>query len=227
MSQLPSITELHHDIQLAFKNDALNALLNSPPPKSFIKQHPFINVEIPHPETGQKIKVPLEYIPVDKVKFLLTRIFQEWSSQVIEFKQLFNAVSVQVRLTVKSPITGQMIIHDGVGAVGVQTDKGASASDLNAIKQDAVMKALPAAESYALKNAAEKLGILFGSGLQKNVQDFSPMYYKDSIEYDDLYALFDLKKEALSESDRVSAQRVLNNKEIASYKKLHDKLQSL
>lgn len=227
-NKLPSITELHHDIQVAFKNDALNALLNQPPPEKFIKKHPFVNIDVVNPETGEKTKQPLQYIPVDKVKFLLTRIFQEWDSEIIEFKQLFNAVSVQVRLKVKNPVTGNWISRDGVGAVGVQTDKGASASDLSAIKQDAVMKALPAAESYALKNAAEKLGYLFGASLQKtDIQAFTPMYYKETISLEYLEALFEMKKEFMSPDEIANASRIIDTKEVKSYPKLHKQLKEL
>jgi len=80
---------------------------------------------------------------------------------------LFNSVYVAVRLHYRNPLTGEWLSHDGLGAVGVQTDAGAKASDLTAIKQDAIMKALPAAESYAVKDAAEKIGAIFGKDLNR------------------------------------------------------------
>jgi hypothetical protein len=156
-NKLPTLAELHHDIDTAFKNDSLNLLLNQEPPKTFIKPHPFAK------NNGQ----PIMYIPVGKVEFLLTRIFQNWRLEVISYAQLFNSVAVHARLHYTSPLDGKWYSQDGLGAVGVQTDKGAQASDLNAIKQDAIMKALPAAESYALKDAAEKLGKLFGADLNR------------------------------------------------------------
>jgi hypothetical protein len=82
-----------------------------------------------------------------------------------------------VRLHYLNPTTGQWQYHDGVGAVGVQTNAGASASDLSAIKQDAIMKALPAAKSYAVKDAAENLGSIFGANLnRKDIVPFSGAY---------------------------------------------------
>jgi len=39
--------------------------------------------------------------------------------------------------------------------------------DWNATKNDAVMKAAPAAESYAVKDAAEKIGKLFGKDMNR------------------------------------------------------------
>jgi hypothetical protein len=163
---LPTLLELHHDHEVAFKNDQLNLLLNQPVPGQWVKDHPF----------AKNVK----YIPIEKIEFLLTRIFQEWRVEVIDFKQMFNSVSCHVRLHYKNPISGEWSYHDGLGAVGVQTDKGASASDLSAIKQDAIMKALPAAESYAVKDAAEKLGELFGKNLnRKETLAFSGAYSQE------------------------------------------------
>lgn len=168
---LPTLQELTNDTELAKNQDALNYLLNQPVPKQWIKKHPFVNIDI----NGRK--EPLQYISVEKVKQLLTQVFQVWESEIVDYKALFNAVSVQVRLRVRNPLTGDWITHDGVGAVDVQTAKGASAADLSQINASAVMKALPAAASYALKNAAEKLGSIFGGHLQKyDISPFSPSY---------------------------------------------------
>jgi hypothetical protein len=162
---LPKLEDLHHDIQIAFKNDQLNLLLNQQPPHSWVKQNKF---------AGNS-----SYIPIEKVEFLLTKIFQEWRAEVIDCKQLFNSVSCHVRLHYKNPITGDWSFHDGVGAVGVQTEAGKPASDLSSIKGDAIMKALPAAKSYAIKDAAEHLGKLFGRDLnRKDVIEFAGAYSK-------------------------------------------------
>lgn len=160
---LPKLEDLHHDLQVAFKNDQLNLLLNQEPPKQWVKDHPFAK--------------GVQYIPIEKVEFMLTKIFQQWRVEVITYNQLFNSVACHVRLHYLNPLSGEWQYHDGLGAVGIQTDKGAAASDLTAIKQDAVMKALPAAESYAIKDAAEKLGSLFGKNLnRKETIAFTPAY---------------------------------------------------
>lgn len=170
-SQLPTLQELTNDVEIAKKQDALNYLLNQPVPQQWVKKHPYVSVKVNNQNQ------PLEYLSVEKVKQLLTQIFQVWESEIVDYKALFNAVSVQVRLRVKNPLTGEWITHDGVGAVDVQTAKGASAADLSQINASAVMKALPAAASYALKNAAEKLGAIFGGHLQKyDISPFTPSY---------------------------------------------------
>lgn len=210
--QLPTLKELHFNEEIAFKSDQLNLLLNQPVPEAWINTHPF----------SKNVK----YLPIEKVEFLLTRIFQQWRVEIISFSALFNSVSVQVRLHYLNPITGQWSFHDGLGAVGVQTDAGKSAADLGAIKQDAVMKALPAAESYAIKDAAEKLGILFGKNLnRKDTLGFSGAYSKkDAAPADDDWAaiqeLYNLKEESLTEEEKINAERIIKNKEENSYNKL-------
>lgn len=216
--QLPTLKDLHHDESVAFKNDQLNLLLNQPTPEKWIKDHPF----------AKNVK----YIPIDKVEFLLTRIFQEWKVEIIKYSALFNSVSCHIRLHYKNPISGEWSFHDGVGAVGIQTDKGALASDLSAIKQDAVMKALPAAESYAIKDAAEKLGILFGKNLnRKDTIGFAGAYSKDEKapaedDWSVLNELYNLKEENLTEEEKINAERILKTKEVNSYNKLLKLLKS-
>lgn len=171
---LPTLSDLTQDKELSLKQDALNYLLNQDVPQQWIKEHPYVSVKI----GGQNM--PLQYIPVERTKLLLTQIFQVWESEIVDYKQLFNSVSVHVRLRVRNPLNGEWITHDGVGAVDVQTKAGASAADLSQINPSAVMKALPAAASYALKNAAEKLGSLFGGNLQKyDLSPFVPAYDND------------------------------------------------
>lgn len=151
--KLPTMEELQLDPDEALKQDKLNLLLNQPVPAKWVKDHPFAS--------------GVKYLPIDKVEYLLTKIFKKWSVEVINYGQVFNSVAVHIRLKIENPLDGTFIIQDGLGAVGVQVDKGASPADLSKIKQDAIMKALPAAESYAIKDAAEKLGRLFGKDLNR------------------------------------------------------------
>lgn len=161
--KLPSLEELQHDTEVAFKNDQLNSLLNAKPPDTWLKPHPFVNVK---DDNGKS--VPLRYMPIEKTEFLLTKIFQRWKVEVISTGVMFQSVYVHVRLTVRNPLDGTEMSHDGLGAANVQTDAGASAADLSKIKNSAVMMALPSAESYAIKDAAEKFGRIFGKDLNRN-----------------------------------------------------------
>jgi hypothetical protein len=166
--ELPKLEDLNHDIEQAFKNDQLNLLLNQEPPVSWLKDHPFAK--------------GVKYLPIEKVEFLLTRIFQEWEVEVLSSGSLFQSVFVTVRLKYKNPVTGEWRTSDGVGAVDVQTEKGASAADLSKIVNGAIMKGLPAAKSYAIKDAAEHLGKLFGRDLnRKDTINFTPAYAKETM----------------------------------------------
>lgn len=167
-SKLPTLAELHHDTEMAFKNDQLNKLLNEPVPAKWVKINKFAN--------------NTNYLPIDKVEFLLTRIFQQWRVEIMREGQLFNSVYAAVRLHYKNPLTGEWEYHDGVGAMGIQTDAGAKPGDFSSIKQSAVQMALPAAVSYAIKDAAEHLGILFGRDLnRKDTMAFQGAYTADAI----------------------------------------------
>jgi len=216
---LPTLQDLTKDIEIAFKNDAFNSLVNNPVVEKWIKKHPTAKKEI------NGVRVPVEYLPIDKVEFLMTKIFQIWNVEVKNVSQLFNSVSVTVRVHYRNPVTGEMQYHDEVGAVGVQTDKGAAASDLAAIKQDAIMKALPAAKSYAIKDACEHIGKLFGRDLNRTDTLAHSMTY-DNPDTAELAELFETNRDKLSAEEIADGERIINNKEINSYKKLFTLLNS-
>lgn len=171
-SDFPVYEDLLKDPEEAFKNDQFNRLANMEPPKNWLKLHPSSSDD-------KKIL----YLPVEKVEFLLTKMFGEWSVEVIDYKPLFNAVSVHVRLHLVHPFTKKSFHIDGVGAVQVQTKKGASAADLSQINHEAVMKALPAAKSYAIKDAADHLGKLFGRDLNRKETIGSEVYAKNAAKW--------------------------------------------
>lgn len=174
-SHLPTIAELHHDVNLAFKNDKLNLLLNQPPHEKWLKKHPIIKVK----DSDGK-NTALQYLPVDKVEFMIIRIFGQWKREILREGVMFNSVYAIVRLWVLNPVTGEWTFHDGGGACPVQTDAGESAANMSAIKSGAIQMALPAAISYALKDAAECLGKLFGKDLNKmNAMMFSTTFGDD------------------------------------------------
>jgi hypothetical protein len=124
------------------------------------------------------------YIPIEKIEYLLTRIFGNFNVEIRNTQIVANSVVVTVRLHVINPINGQAMWQDGIGAAPIQTDKGAGATDWNAVKTDGVQKAAPAAETYAVKDAAEKFGKIFGRDVSR----------KGSMNYTDL-----LKKSAFND----------------------------
>lgn len=151
------------DLETFVANDEFLKVVNQEPPKQFIKDHPMAK--------------GVRYIPIDKVEMMLTKIFQQWRVEILGSGQLLNAVYVNVRLHYKHPINGDWTFQDGTGAMAIQTDKGENASNMGAIKSNAIMLALPAAKSYAIKDAAENIGKVFGRDLnRKDTMAFVPSY---------------------------------------------------
>lgn len=165
--QLPTLADLHHDLDKAKHVDQFLTLVNHPPHEMWLKKHKYID------------KGNHKYLPIDKVEFLLNRIFGGYQVEVRNVTQLFNSVCVTVRLIVRHPVTGETIFQDGIGAAPMQTDEGAKAADMGAIKSAAVQIGAPAAESYAIKDAAEKFGAIFGRDLNKrDLLEFQGAYDK-------------------------------------------------
>jgi hypothetical protein len=161
--ELPKIADLYKEDMLsgAAKDNALLLLVNCEPPSTWIQEHPVA-------------KTP--YIPIGKIEFLLTKIFGKWWVEIKDTKLIANSVAVTVRLFYTNPINGETEWQDGIGAQPLQTDKGFGATDFNAIKSAAVSMALPSAESYAIKDAAEKIGKIFGKDIaRKGTMDYEKM----------------------------------------------------
>lgn len=151
------------DLEAFVKNDEFLAIVNQEPPEKFVKNHP--------------LAPGVKYIPIEVVEMMLTKLFQNWSVEVLKASQLLNAVQVTVRLHYTHPITKEKLHQDGVGAVAIQVEKGKNASDLGAIKSNAIMLGLPAAKSFAIKDAAEHIGKVFGRDLnRKDTMAFNPSY---------------------------------------------------
>jgi hypothetical protein len=213
-SNVPTLDELTSNIEVSYKNDKLNLLLNQVPPKTWVKEHPMAK--------------GVMYLPIDKVEHLLTKIFQEWKVEVISYSQLFNSVTCHVRLHYKRITDGEWSYHDGVGAVGIQKDKGSNELNLSTIKQDAVMKALPAAKSYAIKDACDHLGKLFGRDLgRKETLPFKSSYELNDELLIELNELFELKKSAINKEDIMAIEAIIQRKESFRYKSVIEKLKAL
>lgn len=170
LTKLPTLQELLIDNEDSLKQNALTVLLNQDPPAKWLVQHPMIR--------------DYRYIPIEKIEYLLTKIYPRWWVEIRNTQIVANSVVVTVRLHVINPLTGVEEWQDGIGAAPVQTDKGAGATDWNAVKTDGVQKAAPAAETYAVKDAAEKFGKIFGRDVSR----------KGSMNYTDL-----LKKSTLND----------------------------
>jgi hypothetical protein len=107
---LPSIKELYNgDVDLKRDVNDLNILLNQQPSDKWLKKHPI---------AGTK------YIPIERIEWLLTKIFLEWKVEIRQVQVIANSCAVTIRLHYRDVLTNEMLWQDGVGAVPIQTDKG-------------------------------------------------------------------------------------------------------
>lgn len=161
--KIPTIAELYaaDGMPVIHKDALFQVLVNQEPKKDWIKIHPMT-------------KEP--YIPIERVEWLLINIIVRYRVEVKSVQQIANSVTVTVRLHYFDHLHNEWTFHDGVGAAPLQTDKDAGAIDWNKIKSSAVQIGAPAAESYAVKDAAEKIGKIFGKDLNR----------KENISYDSM-----------------------------------------
>jgi hypothetical protein len=214
MSNLPTIQELHEDNALvSYKNDQLNLLLNQEPKKEWVKEHPFVK--------GHK------YIPIDKVEFMLRKIFKKYSIEITNQGTSFNGVWVTVRVHYFHPTEATMMYHDGIGAVQLQTAKGTSPADLANINNGALSMAYPIAKTLAIKDACDHFGKLFGCDLNRKDTmafkvDANPLDLKEQ-----LIELFNLKRDMMPTDEILNTLRVIENNEVKSFNKQFDYLSKL
>lgn len=188
---LPTIAELFSgDIEQAFKNEQLNLLLNQSPKSDWIKTHPYIKDH--------------KYIPIDKVEFMLRKIFKKYSIEITGQGTSFNGVWVTVRVHYLNPTNGEMQFHDGIGACQLQTKKDTSPADLANINNGAISMAFPIAKTLAIKDACDHFGKLFGSDL--NRKDTIPFTVDSSLQ-----AEAELSKEAKEHISNITDFDELNN----------------
>ena len=164
---LPILADLIKDDISIVKQNQLNILLNQKPPSEWLREHPFVKVETLDKE-GRKIKIPYVYIPIERMEWLMTRIFIQWRVEVKEYSLIGNYICCSIRLHYLNPITGVWEWQDGVGAQPLQTEKNAGAIEFDKLRSAAVQMALPAAKTYAKKDAMDELGCLFGKDLNRN-----------------------------------------------------------
>lgn len=161
MKNLPKINDLYDNKISVQKSDAFVTLMNQPPLDKWVKQHPFIK--------------NYNYLPIERIEFLLKTIFKRYKIEVLKTGMLLNAIEVTVRVHYLDPITGEWMFHDGTGAQELQTqkDSGNLKLDMSNVNRGAVTMALPIAKTIAIKDACDHFGKLFGSDLNR----------KDNISY--------------------------------------------
>ena len=221
-SKLPKIVDLTADVINYEKTDELNYLLGQPVPERWIKHHPYIKKEVTN-EKGQKIRVPYPYLPIDKVEYLLRRIFKRIRIEILREGQSFNGVFVTVRVNYFNPVYNEWDFHDGIGAIHLQVKSGSSPANLNDINNGALSMAYPLAKTLAIKDACDHFGDLFGGNLNRNdtLPYDTPETLKKTPEekLSEIKLLLEVDGLTITEDDRMNIERIVDQKETISYNK--------
>ena len=108
-NKLVPLSDLVPDVVEQWNLEQYNANLNRQPPAKWLRNHPLAK--------------GVQYLPIDKVEYLLRKIFKDFKIEVLRESTMFNAVYVAVRVHYFHPILKEWRFHDGVGSWDVQTDK--------------------------------------------------------------------------------------------------------
>jgi len=219
--ELPVLSDLYNieNIEVAFKTDQFNLLVNQQPDPAWIATNKY---------AGNS-----KYIPIGIQETLLQRIFKQHRIEILREGTMFNAVYVTIRLHYLHPVTNIWEFHDGTGADQVQTKAGASAADLSSISNNAVAMSLPKAVSFAISDATDHLGKLFGRDLNREKQMvFGVDKNLDSENiFKELKLLFEEKNEKIPVVDFNQIKEItesnFNIKEIKLYKRYLNFLKEL
>jgi predicted lipid-binding transport protein (Tim44 family) len=142
---------------------------------------------------------------------------------------MFNAVYVTIRLHYLHPITGEWDFHDGTGADQIQTKSGASPADLGSIGNNAVAMSLPKAVSFAISDATDHIGKLFGRDLNREKQMAFGVDNNLDKEADlnELKALFAVVQDLIPANDFDDIRNVIEKKQVKAYNRTKETLLKL
>ena len=206
---LPTLADIYSDdIQSGASDEKLNLLLSADPKPSWIRSR-----EI----NGKEFK----YLPIDKVEFLLRRIFGQFRIKVLAVNQIHGGVQVSVRVYYLLPPNHEQervwAFQDGVGAVTLN-------------QNFELEPAVPLAKTFAVKDACDHIGNIFGANLNRldvityKKDDSMDRLMASRMEIEKLYTKHYMK---LKEDDKNHIERILNNREHLSYSKVLTMLNKL
>lgn len=194
-------------------NAELFELLKETPPENWVKQHSEI--------TGYR------FLPIDKIEFLLKEIFKfNYRIEIIDHKQLFNTVSVVIRVHYKEFDTPfNWLSFDGGAAEEPEKNKGEET-----LKPFAVAAAFPATKSNAIRNACLSFGELFGANLNRlgyiSNNDNQNQKTSRAKMLKKLKELFEEVKLKCEYEDQLHYQRIIDDEETENYSKAIKELET-
>ena len=147
------------------KVEVLNKVLNQEP---LIKKN--LKAEMQKKGQNAGYAQDFDYVPVEVVEEALRQVF--FRQVDFEIKTSFrdlNSFVVVATISYKDPVSHEKRVIDGIGAKALQQDKGAKVNQFNdTMKFNALEMGVGIAYSRAVKNAAKKLGKLFGANLNRD-----------------------------------------------------------
>jgi len=132
--------ELH---QSSYRNkvEAMETVLSMEPPEEWLKS----------------LVGGIKYLPIERIEWLLSTIYGRFGYEIRSSVGGDKGANVAVRVRVFNPVFEEWEVVDGVGAAPLETSHGDMALAL----------ALPAAKTFAVKDAVEPLGKIFGKDLNR------------------------------------------------------------
>lgn len=176
-----------------------------------------------------------EYVPVGIVEEALRQVF--FRQVDFEIKQSFrdlNSFVVIATIKYKCPISQEYRTIDGIGAKALQQDSGSKIDQFNfTMKANALELGVGIAYSRAIKNAAKKLGRMFGASLNRDEEMDSVVVFNKGVmektegTYKKLLALYEEKKDIIPAGDFDGIKSVVDKKQEKAYKRTIDFLNTL
>ncbi len=166
-----------------------------------------------------------EYIPVGVVEESLRQIFfRQIDFEIKNSYRDLNSFIVISTITYKCLISQEMRKIDGIGAKALQQDSGSKVQDFNfTMKANALELGVGIAYSRAIKNAAKKLGKMFGGSLNRDEEIDTVVVFNKNVmskaedNHKEIKDLFDLKKDFIPANDFDEIKNVIEKKQVKAY----------
>ena len=137
-------------------------------------------------------KKKIKFVPIGSIERLLDEKFSGlYSITIQEIKIVANEIIVHARIKYFHPIAQTWLERDGIGAVQIRWKQGVDITDLNGKLKTALQMDAPHAYAEAVKNAAKKIGSIFGRSINRD-DDYSR--YQELDDFLDLLSDEDMEE---------------------------------
>lgn len=135
-----------------------------------------------------------KYLPISFVQMKLDEMFFGlWETVNFEYQVIANEIVGRLELRVFHTVAKMWISRTGAAAAMIQQKKNSPITDIGAKHKNTLVKDFPHLEAECLKNAAKKLGKMFGRDLNRDYTD-------------DHNGVIEQSKEAATVKDELEAQ---------------------